>query len=549
MSELDVWAQVRSGPCEKPAAEAFAAKKPPQRLFIRLRGIVLFLFISDADGAQPPSDALYLQSCVVSTFIDPVTPSVKYVCVKDAYGKLLLLLFADEATTDKAFKLLKLASESDVDLRTGCHVLHQEKKMLRTSFNVRYMSLIDRKLILHFTVSDFYEGMKPYKELDLSSAVVTQNPQDRTALGFLVKIELPRAQGASAAASAPFIVRAFRALTAAQFQNIMRDLGAALPQAPISSIGAPVHQHGQDLRQQQQLQEQQQQQQQMQEQQQRLQMQEQQQRQQMQEQQQSVQRAAAQSASSALLPSPRDDDFQQQQAKRAQQSAPNFADASEVHELRQRVEFLEVELTRLKRTIATMSSASFANEPLAYSPPATSSRSSSRLDVESFALPQQHASQNPYDVRQSLPRAATPQSLPPSFADRRAASPSIAAFSDAQDSRSSAFVSELKSSLERGFPLAVSDGRNGPVITLKGRQYNLEDATPWVSYDGKGEPYSIKAVLECVRTFDMGYMDYLTYTKRANLPRVLLVDRQKLLEDLLGTSPSQANVDTCLRDL
>jgi hypothetical protein len=110
-------------------------------------------------------------------------------------------------------------------------------------------------------------------------------------------------------------------------------------------------------------------------------------------------------------------------------------------------------------------------------------------------------------------------------------------------------VRELKSSLDRGFPLAVSDGRNGPVITFKGRQHSLDDPTPWVSYDGKGEPYSIRAVLECVRTFDMGYMDYLTYTKRANLPRVLLVDRQRLLEDLLGPSPSQANVETCLRDL
>jgi hypothetical protein len=97
--------------------------------------------------------------------------------------------------------------------------------------------------------------------------------------------------------------------------------------------------------------------------------------------------------------------------------------------------------------------------------------------------------------------------------------------------------------------LAVSDGRNGPVITFNGRQHGLDDPTPWVSYDGKGEPYTVRAVLECVRTFEMGYMDYLTYTKRANLPRVLLVDRQRLLEDLLGPSPSQANVDACLRDL
>jgi hypothetical protein len=242
---------------------------------------------------------------------------------------------------------------------------------------------------------------------------------------------------------------------------------------------------------------------------------------------------------------------QHQQSKRGgQQPAPGFADVSEVHELRQRVEFLEVELTRMKRTIDTLSGASSAREPSSYSPPVTSLRSS-RLDGDSFAHPQLYSAQNPHDVRQSsAPRAATPQSPRAlSDSDRRLASPSIAALSDSQDSRSSAFVRELKSSLERGFPLAVSDGRNGPVITLKGRQYNLEDPTPWVSYDGKGEPYSIKAVLECVRTFDMGYMDYLTYTKRANLPRVLLVDRQKLLEDLLGSSPSQANVDTCLRDL
>ena len=132
--------------------------------------------------------------------------------------------------------------------------------------------------------------------------------------------------------------------------------------------------------------------------------------------------------------------------------------------------------------------------------------------------------------------------------DRRSPA-NTSTLSDAQDSPSSVFFRELKLSLERGFPLAVNDGRNGPVITFKGRQFSLDDATPWVSYDGKGEPYSIRAVLECVRTFDLGYMDYLIYTKRSKLPRILLMDRQKLLEDLLGTSPSQANVDTCLRDL
>jgi hypothetical protein len=114
---------------------------------------------------------------------------------------------------------------------------------------------------------------------------------------------------------------------------------------------------------------------------------------------------------------------------------------------------------------------------------------------------------------------------------------------------SDAFVQELKLSLERGTLLPVSDGPNGPVITCNGLQHSLDDHTPWVSYDGKGEPYSVRAVLECVRTFDLGYMDYLTYTKRANQPRVLLVDRQKLLEGILGTSPSQANVDACLRDI
>jgi len=227
-----------------------------------------------------------------------------------------------------------------------------------------------------------------------------------------------------------------------------------------------------------------------------------------------------------------------------------------VYELRQRVEFLEVELSRMKRTVAAMSSAASLSEPLSYSPPRTSSRSA-RLDADSAGHTQQYGSQHlpePRHVAAPRAAAATPQSLrAASLPDRAASLPdrvaASAPLSDAADSQSSALVRELKSQLERGFPLAVSDGRNGPVITLKGRQYSVDDPTPWVSYDGKGEPYSIKAVLECVRTFDMGYMDYLTYTKRANLPRVLLVDRQKLLEDLLGSSPSQANVDTCLRDL
>jgi hypothetical protein len=223
------------------------------------------------------------------------------------------------------------------------------------------------------------------------------------------------------------------------------------------------------------------------------------------------------------------------------------ASASEVRDLRHRVEFLEEELSRMKRALATVMSSAATNLQSSYSPPATSPRSV-RLDADSNS---HSAAQHVHDAPQPqsfASHAATPQSQrTPSFPDRR--SPVNASFSDAQESSPSAFVRELRSSLERGFPLAVSDGRNGPVITFKGRQHSLDDATPWVSYDGKGEPYSIRAVLECVRTFDMGYMDYLTYTKRANLPRVLLVDRQKLLEDLLGSSPSQANVDTCLRDL
>ncbi len=200
----------------------------------------------------------------------------------------------------------------------------------------------------------------------------------------------------------------------------------------------------------------------------------------------------------------------------------------------------------MKRAMATLMSSAASNQQSAYSPPAASPRSVRSADYE----PHTNLSAAP-DVRPSFaPLATTPQpQRVQSAVDLR--SPASAPFSDAADGQahSTAFVRELKSSLERGFPLSVSDGRNGPVITFKGRQHSLDDPTPWVSYDGKGEPYSVRAVLECVRTFDMGYMDYLTYTKRANLPRVLLVDRQKLLEDLLGTSPSQANVDTCLRDL
>lgn len=112
-----------------------------------------------------------------------------------------------------------------------------------------------------------------------------------------------------------------------------------------------------------------------------------------------------------------------------------------------------------------------------------------------------------------------------------------------------AFVQALKLSLERGTPLPVSDGPNGPVITLNGLQYSLDDRTPWLSFEGKGQPYSIRAVLECVRTFDLGYIDYKTYTERAKLPLVFLVDRQTLLLEILGTSPSQANVEACLSDL
>lgn len=201
----------------------------------------------------------------------------------------------------------------------------------------------------------------------------------------------------------------------------------------------------------------------------------------------------------------------------------------------------------MKRALATVMSSAATNLQSSYSPPATSPRSV-RIDADTNGRSVAQHAHDPRLLQSFASQATTPQSQrTPPVPDRR--SPVNASLSDAQESAPSAFVRELRSSLERGFPLAVSDGRNGPVITLKGRQYSLDDATPWVSYDGKGEPYSVRAVLECVRTFDMGYMDYLTYTKRANLPRVLLVDRQKLLEDLIGSSPSQANVDNCLRDL
>ena len=121
--------------------------------------------------------------------------------------------------------------------------------------------------------------------------------------------------------------------------------------------------------------------------------------------------------------------------------------------------------------------------------------------------------------------------------------------SDGKTPLSDAFVRELKSSLERGFPLPVSDGRNGPVITINGEQHSLDDPTPGVSFDGKGEPYSLRTVLECVRSFDMGYLDYKEYTQCVNLSRVMLVDRQKLLEEILGDSPSMDNVNACLSDI
>jgi hypothetical protein len=111
------------------------------------------------------------------------------------------------------------------------------------------------------------------------------------------------------------------------------------------------------------------------------------------------------------------------------------------------------------------------------------------------------------------------------------------------------FVSDLKDSLQNGTPLKREGNDN---IVMNDVSYSPDSPTIYVSYDSKGKPYTIRAVLGCARTFDMGYMDYLTYAKKNGLNesnRVLLVDRQKLLENLLGSSPSKENVERCLKDV
>ena len=111
------------------------------------------------------------------------------------------------------------------------------------------------------------------------------------------------------------------------------------------------------------------------------------------------------------------------------------------------------------------------------------------------------------------------------------------------------FVSDLKDSLQNGTPLKREGNDN---IVMNDVSYSPDSPTIYVSYDGRGEPYTIRAVLGCARTFDLGYMDYLTYAKSNGLNdgnRVLLVDRHKLLENLLGPSPSKENVERCLKDV
>jgi hypothetical protein len=114
------------------------------------------------------------------------------------------------------------------------------------------------------------------------------------------------------------------------------------------------------------------------------------------------------------------------------------------------------------------------------------------------------------------------------------------------DIQSSAFVRELKSCLETGVPLQVCDGLHGRIISINSQQHSLDDATDWLSDGGKSEPYSVRAVLECVRAFKMSYIDYLAHARYNDIPRILLVDRQMLL-DFVGSSHLQANADSCFR--
>jgi hypothetical protein len=111
------------------------------------------------------------------------------------------------------------------------------------------------------------------------------------------------------------------------------------------------------------------------------------------------------------------------------------------------------------------------------------------------------------------------------------------------------FANDLRDSLQNGTPLKREENGN---IVMSGVSYSPDSPTIYVSYDGQGQPYTIRAVLGCARTFDLGSMDYLTYAKSNELNDsnwVLLVDRKKLLENLLGSSPSKGNVEQCLKDV
>ncbi len=146
-------------------------------------------------------------------------------------------------------------------------------------------------------------------------------------------------------------------------------------------------------------------------------------------------------------------------------------------------------------------------------------------------------------VLSSPSSACPPLALPSGAVSRSPAKALLTA------SRAPAFALDLKASLQAGAALQVSDGAGGPAVTIQGQQYRLDDTSPWLSYAGKGEAYSVRAVLECARWFDCSYIEYLSRANSKNVPRVLLVDRPGLLEQLLGPSPSQANVDAWLRDV
>ena len=116
------------------------------------------------------------------------------------------------------------------------------------------------------------------------------------------------------------------------------------------------------------------------------------------------------------------------------------------------------------------------------------------------------------------------------------------------------FANDLKESLQNGTPLILERTGN---IGMNGVSYDPNMPTIYVRSVVQGEPYSIRAVLECARTFYMGYeyegyRVYLKHMQRNGMDKnniVLFQDRQHMLENLLGESPSEENVEKCLRNV